>query len=233
MLFPRRSTTALDGVLVNTAGGVTGGDNFSVSATAAADTEFTLTTQAAERAYRAQPTEVGQITNRLLIEDGARMNWLPQETILFQGSDLNRRLDATLSGTARFLMCEPLVFGRAAMGECLTSARLCDRINVMRGAEPLFHDALLFDGDIAAHLARPNTAGGAGAIATVLYVASDAEAHLEPVRDLLEGDMGASLIRPELLFLRALAPDSFALRKVLIPVLSRLLGGPLPRPWMI
>ncbi len=233
LVFPRPAGVALDAVIVNTAGGVTGGDRFNLTATALPGTALHLTTQAAERAYRAQPGEVGRITTRLTVGAGARLHWLPQETILFQGADLCRRLTVDLAPDARLLLCEPLVFGRTAMGETLTAARLNDRIDVTRDGVPLFRDAAHLSGDIAAHLARPFTANGAAALACVLYVAADAEAHLDPVRALLGPAAGASLLRRDTLVVRILARDSFVLRQTLIPVLTHLSDGPLPRPWMI
>lgn len=233
LVFPRARGTALDGVIVNTAGGITGGDKFSVEAEVRAGTSLCLTTQAAERAYRAQPGEVGQLTSHVTVQKGATLHWLPQELILFQGAQLRRRLRIDLATDARVLMCEPLVFGRTAMGETVTQASLDDRIDITQEGRPLFTDALHLRGDIAAHLARPTVASGAVAIACLLYVAPDAETHLAPLRATLGPTAGVSLLRPDTLVLRALGRDSFALRKTLIPVLTRLSGGPLPRPWMI
>ena len=85
LVFPRGGA-GLQAVLVNTAGGITGGDRFALSATAGPGTQLTLTTQAAERAYGAQPDETGRVTNRLRVSEGAQLNWLPQETILFENS---------------------------------------------------------------------------------------------------------------------------------------------------
>lgn len=233
LLFPRPSDAALQGVLVNTAGGITGGDLFSLRASAAPGTTLTLSTQTAERAYRAQPGQTGQLRTRLKVAAGARLNWMPQETILFDGSALTRRLDITMAATARLLLCEPLIFGRAAMGETLTHAHFHDRIEITRDGAHLFKDALRLSGDIAAHMARPTIAAGAGALATLVYIAPDAVTHLDPVRAMIGPDAGASLLQPGTLVLRVLAPDGFALRAQLIPVLTRLSGGPLPRPWMI
>ncbi len=219
--------------MINTAGGVTGGDRFTLQASAASGTELTLTTQAAERAYRAQPGQMGKIRNRVSVAPGARLNWLPQETILFQGSALDRSLRVDLAEDSRLLLCETLVLGRAAMGEVLNDACLRDRIEVHRAHRLHFVDVIRFDGDITAHLARPNTGGGAQAIAALLYISPDAEGHLEPLRAALPDTAGVSLIHPDTLFVRALAPDSFALRQTLVPILTRLSGAPLPRPWMI
>ncbi|TNF59797.1 MAG: hypothetical protein EP307_09645, partial [Rhodobacteraceae bacterium] len=90
-LFPRTGEDALTGVLLNTAGGITGGDRFDAGLQAGAGTALTVTTQAAERAYRAQPGTTGRVTNRLAAGPGARLDWLPQETILFDGAALTRR----------------------------------------------------------------------------------------------------------------------------------------------
>ncbi|MEK0164949.1 MULTISPECIES: urease accessory protein UreD [unclassified Phaeobacter] len=233
LLFPRTHDADLQGVLVNTAGGVTGGDQFELSATARVGTSLTLTTQAAERAYRAQPGETGTIRNSLSVEPRASLAWLPQETILFQGCNLDRTLTVDLHEDARLLLCETLIFGRAAMGETLTKASLRDCIDIRRAGAPLFLDNVSLDGDIAAHLARPATANGAGAIATLIYVAPDAAGRLGPLRAQLGPTAGASLIGSDLLVMRALAADSYVLRQLLLPILRDLRGAPLPRPWMI
>lgn len=232
-LFPGRRHAALDAVLLNTAGGVTGGDQFDVSAHSTSGTTLTLTTQACERAYKAQPGEVGKVTNRLRVDTDARINWLPQETILFNGSALTRRLKVDLAKGASLLMVEPLIFGRPAMGEEVTDLRFRDRIEIRQDGVPLFLDAMTLHGNARDHLARPFGAGGAGAMALVVLVAADAEAHLAPVRDALPAQGGVSLLREDVLVMRLLAEDSFALRQTLLPVLHHLNGGPLPRCWKI
>lgn len=232
-LFPRSRGPALEAVLLNTAGGVTGGDQFTFSAHAAPATTLTLTTQACERAYKAQAGQVGRLRNRLKIASGARVNWLPQETILFNGSALDRHLRVDLAADAAFLMVEPLVFGRPAMGETLTDIRFRDRIEIRRDGTPLFLDAMALNGNAARHLARPNIANGAGAMALVVLVAANAEAHLAPLQDTLPDTAGVSLLHDDTLVLRLLAQDSFALRQTLLPVLHHLNGSPLPRCWMM
>lgn len=232
-LFPRPRGQALDAVLLNTAGGITGGDRFEIAATAGPDTQLTLTTQAAERAYKAQPGETGRMRTRLTVQDGARLDWLPQETILFDGARLDRRLSADLAGDARFLMVEPVIFGRHAMGETLTSGQFTDRIDIRRDGDLIFADRTALSGDIAAHLARPAIAGGAGAMAAVLLAAPEAETRLNAARATLPETGGVSLIRDDLLFARLLAPDGFTLRKSLLPLIAALTDTPLPRTWTI
>ncbi len=232
-LFPRSAGAGLEAVLINTAGGITGGDEFSLTARARADARLTLTTQAAERAYRALPGEVARVENRLSAADGAQLCWLPQETILYDGSALSRRLRIDLAEGASLVMVEALVFGRAAMGETLTNVTLRDRIEIRRGGRLAYLDAIALAGDAAGELARPFTAAGAGAMASVIYVAADAAAACGNVRTLAGESAGASLLEDDMLALRFLAPDSYVLRQKLIPVLNRLTGEALPRCWMI
>lgn len=233
MLFPRPTGDGLLGISINTAGGVTGGDRFQFEARADAGTTLTLSTQAAERAYRAQPGEVAMVQTHLEVCEGAGLNWLPQETILFQGCALRRSITVNLAPNASLLLCEPLVFGRAAMGETLSDGHFSDRIEVRQAGKQMFLDAMTLSGDIAAHLARPTIADGAGALATLIYINSDADSQLTPLREVIGASGGVSLIQPDLLFARLLAPDSFELRRTLMPVLTHLARGPLPRPWMI
>lgn len=232
-LFPRSSGTALDAVLLNTAGGVTGGDRLAVSLHATAGSCLSVTTQACERAYKAQPGEVGQVRNTLHVGAGARVNWLPQETILFDGSALDRRLSVALEPEASLLLVEPLVFGRAAMGEVLNRAFLTDRIDIRRRGTPIYIDSIRLQGNVAAHLARRFIADGAGAMAALIYVTADAEAQLPSLRRLLPETAGASLIGDDVLVARFLARDSFALRRGLLPVLQLLNNDEIPRCWMI
>ncbi|SLN74309.1 Urease accessory protein UreD [Roseovarius gaetbuli] len=231
-LFPRPNSSALQAVLINTAGGVTGGDDFSLTARAGEKTSLSLTTQAAERAYRAQPGQTARIRNRLFVGRDARLDWVPQETILYDGSALNRSLCVEMEEQARLLLVEPLIFGRSAMGEVLGNALFKDRIEVRRQGAPLFLDAMTLRGDIAAHMALPHIAAGAGAMALLVYVAPDAMAQLDPVRDMLPETAGASLIRADLLTLRILACDGYALRQSLVPILRYLTNQTLPRSWM-
>lgn len=232
-LFPRDRGVGMQAVLVNTAGGVTGGDTFQINANAKENTHLTLTTQAAERAYRAQTGQTGFIKNRLIVGKGAHLQWLPQETILFQGCAISRYLRIEMHKDASLLMVEPLVFGRLAMGEHLTDADFKDRIEIHRNGQIAYLDAINLQGNVAAHLARTNVAAGAGAMVSLIYVARDAQAQMTPLRAILPETAGISLIGDDLLVLRLLAVDGYLLRQSLIPILDRLTKAPLPRCWMI
>lgn len=231
-LFPRPNSAALQAIMINTAGGITGGDEFTLTAIAGEDTHLSLTTQAAERVYRAQPDQVATVNNHLFVNSGARLDWLPQETILFEASALRRRMRVEMSESAALLFVEPLVFGRAAMGEVLEDINFNDRIDIRRQDEPVFLDAMALQGNVTRHLAAPQIAANAGAMALIVYINTDAEAKLTPLRALLPETAGASLIGADLLVTRILARDSFDLRQSLVPALRLLSNDTLPRSWM-
>ncbi len=230
-LFPRGSDR-LEAIMINSSGGLTGGDRIAVRATAGPGTHLSLTTQAAERAYRAKDGWA-RVDTRLEVQENARLFWLPQEMILYRGSALQRKLRIDLAAQAQLLMVEPVLFGRAAMGETLDSARIHDRIEIWRAGRPLYHDSMRLEGDLAAQLARPAVAPGCTAMASVVFVAPEAETHLAAVRALLSDTGGVSLLRPDLLAVRLLARDGFELRRSLLPVLDRLSGETLPTSWRL
>ncbi|MHA6263564.1 urease accessory protein UreD [Arenibacterium sp. CAU 1754] len=233
LLFPRTASPALTAVSLNTAGGMTGGDRFENHAKASTNSELTLTTQAAERIYRAQTGHEARIATDLRVSPGARLNWLPQETILFNQSALRRRLTAELATDAKLLMVEPIVFGRTAMGETVTQGHLRDVVRIRRDGALIFADATRLEGEIDRHLTSSAIAGKAGAMANILYAAPDAERFLPALRALVPGTGGVSLIRPGVLFGRLLAADSYLMRQTLIPMIQTLLTAPLPKTWTL
>src|SRR5215475_1692950 len=114
--FPSPEGEGLSAVFVNTAGGVAGGDRFEIDVVASEDARLTTTTAAAEKVYRAAGPGA-ELAISLKVAPGARLAWLPQETILFDGAKLSRRIDIDIAEGGTLLVCEMVVFGRAAMGE--------------------------------------------------------------------------------------------------------------------
>lgn len=232
-LFPRPRGAALDVVFLNTAGGMTGGDIFEIMADAGPDSQMTLTSQAAERIYGAVGATQAQLTTGLTIAPGARIDWLPQETIMFDEGALRRTLDVDMAADATFLMVEPFVFGRRTMGETVTQGAWADDIRVRRDGQLVFADAVRMAGDLEGVLKGTGVARNAVAMASILYVAPDAEAFLPVLQDMVPRAGGVSLIRDGVLFARLLADDSFLLRQALCPMIAQLHKGALPKTWML
>lgn len=225
-LLPRGGTHP-EAVLLNTAGGLTGGDRFSVEAEAGPRSTLTVTTQAAERIYRAAEG-TARVENRATVGPGATLHWLPQETILFDGGRLARSLTVDLATDATLLALETLVLGRAAMGETVRTGCLEDAWRVRRDGRPIFADTLRLDGAVAGIAAGPATFAGNRAAATLLYAAPDAAARLAPLRAALTGFSGATL-RLGCLVARLLAPSAQALRAMLATAIR--VFRPLPAVW--
>lgn len=232
MVFPRRNDK-LEAIIVNTAGGITGGDQFQIEARAGVGTALTLTTQAAERAYRAQAGQTGRLKTSLTASADATLHWLPQETILYEGARLTRDLTVQLASNASFLMVEPVLFGRRAMGEDLNDLEFRDRVSIHRDGTPLYLDGVHLTGDVAKQLDRPAIGGGARAMANLIWVAAGAGGALNHVRELIGLNGGASLIKPDVLVVRFLAQDGFDLRCSLVPVLEHLTQNKLPLSWRL
>jgi urease accessory protein len=232
--FPRPVAAGwADVVTLNTSGGIAGGDRLDSVFEVQAGASASIAAQAAERFYRALPGSLpAQVRTRITVADGASAEWLPQETILFDHCSLDRRLDVDLAEDAWFLAAESLVFGRAAMGEQVLQGQLRDTIRVRRAGRLVLHDAIRLEGEVTAMLARKAIADGAGAIATILHVAPDAEAALDALRAALPTQAGASAWNGVLLA-RILAPDGASLRITAVAALQALRGSrPLPRVWL-
>jgi urease accessory protein len=229
--LPRTHDHSLQAVLINTAGGLCGGDDLSWNAQAAAGARLVLTTQACERVYRSLGDEA-RVTTRLTAGAGARLDWLPQETILFEGARLSRRLEVDLADDASFCAVEAVVLGRAAMGEAARRALLHDSWRIRRGGRLLHAEEARLCADPLEREASSLLAGAA-AFGTMLYIGADAERRLEDVRAVLTGRSGAS-VTSDRLTVRAIADSGLALRKILAPLVAVLSGaGALPRLWLL
>jgi urease accessory protein len=232
MRFPRTPTGHLEAVIVNTAGGVAGGDRLDIGVTLAAEADLVVTTAAAEKVYRSDLDE-SQIAVHLTVDSGASLSWLPQETILFDRAWLSRSTEIDVSGGASLLWAESVVFGRSAMGETVQAGRLVDRLRVRRDGKLQFADTLRLEGEIAGKMAQPAIAAGAIALATVLVLpAGEGEARaLRDMRTRLRGEFGVSSWNG-FAVVRLCAKDGAALRHDLIALLSALSARPLPRLWL-
>jgi urease accessory protein len=232
--FPKVGGSGVpEAVLINTAGGLTGGDRIAVDVRLAAGTSATVTTAAAEKVYRARDDEETEIRVTAALGPEARLAWLPQPTILFDRAGLNRSTEVELAGDARFLGVEMLIFGRAAMGEEVRRGTARDRWRVRRGGALVFADTFRAVGAVASMLGRKATFDGARASAFVLYVAPDAPARLDEVRALLAdcASIAGASAWNGLLAVRALAADGRTLQRDIAPIVVALSGRRLPRVW--
>lgn len=223
-------------VLINTAGGIAGGDRLDWGARFGPGCRASVTSQAAERVYRSSTTDgarFGEVETRLSIGAGARAEWLPQETILFDRAALSRSLSVEVAADASALMVEAVVFGRTAMGEEVESCRLIDRWRVRREGRLVFADTFRVEGAAREILAGRATGVGARAFATVLFVDPAAEGRIEEVRAELEasGCLAGASAFDGLLVARLADPDPARLRRAVGRLLVLIRKAELPRVW--
>jgi urease accessory protein len=229
--FPSPEALGLSAVFVNTAGGIAGGDRFDIDIAAGEGARLTATTAAAEKIYRAQGS-AAELHIALKAAAGSHLAWLPQETILFDRARVQRRIDIDLAESASLLLCEIVVFGRAAMGEKMLAGNFVDRWRVRRGGRLVFAETVRLDGDIGEKLKRSAVAKGGVAIGTALIVPGD-EALVERIREAsnsLGGEVGISAWSG-FAMARFCAQDAAKLRADMMAVLSAS-GSALPRLWL-
>lgn len=227
--FPNVSSGDLEAVLVNTAGGIAGGDQHDVDIGVGEGAALTVTTAAAEKVYRTlgPPSEIAV---SLSVGAGGRLNWLPQETILFDNARLDRGIDVELAADASVLIAEAVVFGRTAMGEAVRQGAFRDRWRVRRDGRLIFAETIRLDGEIERLLAEPAVADRGIAFATVLSVPGD-DIKVELVRtQSYRGEVGISAWNG-FAVARLCAKDGKSLRSDLAIVIAAL-GGALPRIWL-
>jgi urease accessory protein len=229
--FPR-SSNPCEAAIVNTGGGVAGGDSYSVGLTLSEGAEVEASTPSAERIYRSDGL-AASIATRLTLEPGARLFWLPQETLLFDGARLERRLEVETSGEAEVVIAETLVFGRLAMGEIRIDASVRDSWRVRRDGRLVFADETRID-HAGATLERKAVGAGARALSTIVASAPNIEARLPDLRVALDTagsgvESGASAF-DGLIVARLLAASFDQLRTGLVASIIAL-GGRKPRLW--
>ena len=211
-------------ILINTAGGLTGGDDLSWSIVVPADGTVTITTQASEKIYRAIEPTVARVATRIVLGPSARLHWLPQETILFNHSAVERTFDIELSAGSSFLGVEAVVFGRAAMGEAMEHVRLHDRWRIWRDRRLVHAEDLRVDGSPKELLARAAIGAGNTAFATLLLFSEDAERFRDAVSNVV-GEAGAASAFDGKLLARVATVDAYELRKTVIGAIAALSGG--------
>jgi urease accessory protein len=228
--FPR-SSNPCEVAILNTGGGVVGGDSYRLSLSLSADAEVEAATPSAEKIYRSDGP-AAKIETRLSLAPRARLFWLPQETIVFEGARLERRLEAEMSGNAALIIVEGLVFGRLAMGESHVNARLRDSWRVRRDGRLVFADETRLE-QAGLAFERPAVGAGARALATIVAAAPNIEAGLPDLRAVLAAsdgvEAGASAL-DGLIVARLLSASSSRLRAALIASIVAL-GGRKPRLW--
>lgn len=239
--FPDSAGSALQAVLINTAGGLTGDDNIRWSGSAAANAHLSISTAACEKIYRSHGPDARQST-QLTVGRQGRLEWLPQESILFNGACLSRTMNVQLEEQSELLLVESLVLGRQAMDETIRQVRVRDHWRIFRNGVLLHAEALRLDVNETKNMRQPSMLHHYGAISTVVFVSSATKEQLTLTANRIRSitappsqaiRIGLSVL-PSRLVMRVLAEDSYQLRKILIPCLDILNNGrSVPAVWSV
>jgi urease accessory protein len=239
VMFPRNGHCAMEeAVLINTAGGIAGGDRLECSVETLPGAAIAVTSQAAEKVYRALH-EPARVVTRLKVHESSRLAWLPQETIVFNRARLHRTTEIELSPKAELLALEWLVLGRAAHGEIMTGGSITDSWRVKKDGRLIWVDSFRTTDEIFPHLHRKALLSDSNAIATLVYFGPDVDKRLEFLREILlpmECNCAVTLVAG-LIVARFAAQESadlkLALRSFLQQVEPELGSGPfrVPKMW--
>jgi len=239
IMFPRTGHRAVEeAVLINTAGGVAGGDRLECSVSALPGASIAVTSQAAEKVYRALH-EPARVATRLKARESAKLAWLPQETIVFNRARLHRTTEIELFAGAELLALEWLVLGRAAHGEVVDSGNISDSWRVKRDGRLIWADSFRIADDIFPHLQRKALLSNCNAIATLIYFGPCLDKRLDFLREIIAhlGCNCAATLVSGLIVVRFAAKESsdlkLALRRFLEQFGPELGSGPfrVPKMW--
>jgi len=220
VLFPTpEAGDASLAVLVTTSGGLVAGDRIRLALRLEPGAVAHVTASAAEKIYRSTGATT-EIAQDLSVAGAAWLEYLPPETILFDGARLRRHTTIALAPGAGFLGGGILVFGRRARGECFTHGFLHEEWQVRRDGALSWGDALHLDGDIAATMADPACFDRAAACATLILAppAGDPQGFVAGARAVQQqsqapGLRGGVTAVGGLVVARWLATDGLALRR--------------------
>lgn len=224
VLFPRPAAADVpEAVILNTGGGLVGGDRLEVTVSAAEGSRALVTTAAAEKVYRSLGPEV---RTHITVEaaDAAWLEWLPQETILFDAARLTRTTRLRRRGSGRIAAADIVVFGRRARGERFGDGSFRDRMEVWSDDRLAWLDATRLMGGAAGPLHDPMGYGGSGAAAILLYTGADAGAQIGHLREHLDpagGRTGATVLG-DVLVVRWLGPEPYPLRRAVARAIATL-----------
>ncbi|MGZ5930348.1 MAG: urease accessory protein UreD [Rhizomicrobium sp.] len=234
-LFRPEPRHCAEAVLLNTSGGLVGGDRLFHDISWGPATHAAVTTPAAEKLYRAASC-TATVETVLSVAEGATAEWLPQEAIVFDRAMVKRDLQVRLAVGATFTGVESIVLGRAEMGETVRSVWLRDGWRVWRGDRLIYADAFYLGGEVSELLVRAPTLQGHLAFANLLHIGPRAEAELQQVRDFLADSrciFGASAWNG-MLSIRLVARDGATLRQAVARALGIVRGNlALPRVWQM
>lgn len=204
-------------IIIHPPGGVVGGDQLAVHATAGEGAHALLTSPGAAKWYRANGHVSGQHVV-LRAGSGAAIEWLPQESIFFDQACVRLRHEVELAADAGYIGCDIVCLGRSASGETFNTGSISQHVQIRRGGRLLWWEqGVLAAG--GALMASPLGLGGHTVCATLIAVgASAAPAVVAALREIKvpAGALFGATQMKSLVVVRLLCGDSEAARGIML-----------------
>ena len=171
-------------------GGLVGGDRLSIDVTADPGAEALLTTPAATKFYRTAGAKAEQRV-ALRVAQGATLEWLPQETIVFGAANGESSVNVDVASGGKFLGWEICCFGRPASGDHFASGRFVQRLELRVDGRPVAVERAEFDG--ARDVMRQRVALAGCAVTGSFVAVTDRTELAERIRAVLPVPVGTEL----------------------------------------
>ena len=223
VLIPKSKSKYAEAVLINTGGGIVGGDNLSIEVEAAKKTNTWITTQASEKVYKSS-SEQSILNTKVTLEDNSTLFWCPKETILFHNSKLIRNLDFDIKSSSKLLIIENIVFGRLASGELNADCFFSDHWRIKRDEKLIFAENFLFEDKKTMY--RKTNLGDYRSLLNIVYVSKDSNNYLNKMRNIISAGniFGEASCWNDFIYLRALANNTVEFKKTIEEILILLVG---------
>jgi len=183
-MLPRIGDGAMkEAVIINSSGGIAGGDRLDIEVIALDGASVAVTSQAGEKIYRALDRPA-RIATRLTAHKAAKLAWLPQETIVFDRARIRRQTEIDVRSGAELIALEWLVLGRTAHGEKVVSGHIADTWRVRRDGRLIWADGFYVADGGFTQLHRKALLSNCQAIGTLIYFGPALEARLRVLRDI-------------------------------------------------
>ncbi|MGI4847989.1 MAG: urease accessory protein UreD [Janthinobacterium lividum] len=157
-------------IIVHPPGGVVGGDQLDISATMRANAHVFLTTPGATKWYRANGS-ISRQAMRFEVGAAAALEWLPQETIFYNGAHVELDSVVDLAPGAQYIGCETLCFGRTASGERFDHGMVAQKLAIRQAGKLVWYEQGVLAGD-GVGMDSVLTLGGRTVCATLVAVAT-------------------------------------------------------------
>ena len=232
IFFPKNFSKIKECVVINTAGGITGGDKFECSIEAAEESSIVVTTQASEKIYKASNGSA-EVEATFFVRKNSKLLWLPQDTILFSKSDLSRKITIRIEDNSEFLAFDQIVLGRSAMGENIKKSNFNDNWKIYKGDKLIYFDQSGWKESVPLHCAGLK---GIKSYASFYYVGAKAVAYEQKLKNMKKDNenvyFGSSL-RNDCLLVRMFGSDAKAIKDRAIDLLLEIWQVDTPNVWKV